>query len=234
MFSRIAPRYDLLNSLLSWGRDSYWRHRAVAELNPAPGELLLDLCCGTAEMSLKAMERKNPPRMVVGVDISRPMLRIAKRKIEKRQGAIILLQGETVALPLADGMVDKVMVGFGLRNITHLSETLREVNRVLNMGGKLMVLEFSSPKPWLRGIYFLYLRLWAPLLALLLSPHHRAYGYLYTSIKGFHRAELLEKIEGAGFLAEKIIPLSWGITTLYLCRKVSRLQSQNVGMPRIE
>ena len=233
MFSRIAPRYDLLNTLLSWGRDEYWRQRAIDELSPAAGEVLLDLCCGTAEMSLKAVERGSPHGMVVGVDISRPMLRIARSKIEQRQGAISLLQGETTALPFADGVVDRVMVGFGLRNITRLPETLREVNRVLKTGGKLMVLEFSSPKPWLRGIYFLYLRAWAPLLAFFLSSDHRAYSYLCASIKRFDRAELLQQMERTGFAAEKVLPLSWGIVTIYLCRKTSHSQLQNAGMPGI-
>jgi len=223
MFSRIAPRYDLLNTILSWGIDGRWRQRAIDELTPAPGELLLDLCCGTAKMSLKVMERGSPPRMIVGVDISRPMLLIAKGKIERWNGAIVLLQGEAEALPFADGVVDKVMVAFGLRNLPHLPETLREVNRVLKLGGELAVLEFSPPKRWLRVFYYLYLRVWAPILAFFLASDRRAYRYLCSSIKGFHRAELLQEMGGTGFLPEKVIPLSWGITTLYLCRKVSHL-----------
>jgi len=153
MFDAVAPRYDLLNRLLSAGIDIRWRRRAIDALALSPGDRLLDLCAGTGDLGYEAL-RRVPGVQVVGVDLSRNMLHRGREKGRGDRGAPGFVQGDVLALPLADASVDAVSVGFGIRNVASLEDAFRETARVLRPGGRFAVLEFTlPPHPLVRGLY---------------------------------------------------------------------------------
>lgn len=216
MFGAIAPTYDLLNHLLSLNVDRLWRHRAVRALHPRPGEVVVDLCTGTGDLAL-ALGRRGV--RVVGVDFSRPMLERALRK-DGRRGLRFVL-GDALRLPLQDGSADGVTVAFGVRNFEDLPMGLREMARVLRPGGRLVVLEFSHPRPGLFGaLYRLYFQRVLPAVGRLVSGVRGPYGYLPATVDLFPDppafAELLRR---AGFRDVVQKPLTGGIATLHAARR---------------
>ena len=159
MFDRIAGRYDLLNRVLSAGRDRTWRARAVETLQLQGGETVLDLCTGTADLLLALAPPGGAAARVVGVDFSTEMLRLGYRKVRRStaRGALTLLRGDAERIPLGDRSVDGVTIGFGIRNVQDRVAALAEVRRVLRPGGRLAILEFGTPGPApLRAVYLWY------------------------------------------------------------------------------
>jgi demethylmenaquinone methyltransferase/2-methoxy-6-polyprenyl-1,4-benzoquinol methylase len=215
MFDRIAPRYDLLNRLLSAGVDRTWRRAAVDELGAASD--VLDLCTGTADLLLEALGRE-PGRCGVGVDLSFEMLACGRRKL--RAGGLepraALVAGDAERLPLPDACFDGALVGFGIRNVADPEAALREIHRTLKAGGRLVVLEFSQPPGVFGFLYRLYSRHVLPLLGGLISGDRSAYAYLPASIARFPEptgfARLLERA-GFGQIAQR--SLSRGIVHLH-------------------
>jgi demethylmenaquinone methyltransferase/2-methoxy-6-polyprenyl-1,4-benzoquinol methylase len=191
MFSAIAPRYDLLNRLLSAGRDRAWRRRAVAATALPREGILLDVCTGTADLALEAA-RQFPDARIVGVDFSRPMLALGAAKIARARLAdrVRLEVAQTEALPFPDGSFNAVTVAFGLRNVPDRLRGLREMCRVLRPSGRAVILEFTTPPgALLRRAYLWYFHRVLPRIGRLVSGHPSAYSYLPASVADFPSPE---------------------------------------------
>ncbi len=227
MFSAIAGRYDLLNHLLSMNRDKAWRRVAVdgllqGRLRNAPaagtfarGPVVLDSCAGTLDMSVELAKRPEFQGTVLGFDFTFPML---AGGISKLGGLRVLPAcADALALPLPDASVDGAMVAFGVRNVADLDACLREFARVVRPGGRLVILEFTTPQ-WqpFRGAYLGYFRHVLPLVGRLVSKHGSAYSYLPASVLAFPEPdELKAKMEAAGFSAVTWKPLTGGIVAVH-------------------
>ena len=222
MFDRIAGRYDLLNRVLSAGRDRTWRARAVETLQLQGGETVLDLCTGTADLLLALAPPGGGAARVVGVDFSTEMLRLAYRKVRRStaRGALTLLRGDAERIPLGDRSVDGVTIGFGIRNVQDRVAALVEVRRVLRPGGRLAILEFGTPGPTpLRAVYLWYFQRLLPLIGRLVSRHASAYSYLPASVGAFPApAAFCAMLEQAGFADMRCERLTLGIVCLYTAR----------------
>jgi demethylmenaquinone methyltransferase/2-methoxy-6-polyprenyl-1,4-benzoquinol methylase len=225
MFDAIAVHYDVLNHLLSAGLDRGWRKRAVETLQLSGRETVLDLCTGTADLALAAVEparrRVGTPagaRRVIGVDFSHAMLQIG---MEKANGRIDLIRGDATHIPLKDATVDAVTVGFGIRNVEHPGVACREMVRVLRRGGRLVILEFSLPRSAvLRNAYLWYFRRMLPLVGRVISRHPSAYTYLPASVEAFPSPEEFAKqLRAAGFETVRTVPLTWGIVHMFVAVK---------------
>jgi demethylmenaquinone methyltransferase / 2-methoxy-6-polyprenyl-1,4-benzoquinol methylase len=215
MFGSIARRYDLANHVLSCGCDFIWRKRAaeiVAGWNPAK---VIDLAAGTGDLTL-ALEKALPKSEIVATDFSEEMLTVAKSK-GVRQVAI----ADALALPFQDRSFDCLTIAFGLRNVKDWSAALREMWRILNDNGHLLVMEFSLPQvSILRAVYRFYLHRLLPILGALLTRKKSAYDYLGDSIERFPGGEaMLRLIEANGFRNAAAEPLSGGIVTIYTAEK---------------
>jgi demethylmenaquinone methyltransferase/2-methoxy-6-polyprenyl-1,4-benzoquinol methylase len=217
MFDRIAPRYDLLNRVLSAGTDVRWRRRAVDLLELRPPARVLDVCTGTADLLIEALGR-DPGLHGAGLDFSLPMLRRGLKKLTARGllGRGGLGAADAERLPLRSGSCDGALVAFGIRNVGRPLEALRELRRVLRPGGRLVVLEFSMPGGALGVLYRAYFRRILPLVGRIVSGDRGAYTYLPESVERFATpsgfARLLEE---AGFTAIVQRPLSGGIAYLH-------------------
>jgi demethylmenaquinone methyltransferase/2-methoxy-6-polyprenyl-1,4-benzoquinol methylase len=187
MFSAIAPRYDLLNRLLSAGRDRIWRREAVrAAQLPAVGRLL-DVCTGTADMALEAA-RQYPDARIAGVDFSGAMIDLGQRKVldAGRADRVTLSVAPAEALPFSEGTFDAATVAFGLRNVPDRHRALVEMHRVLKPGGRAVILEFTTPPGRLfRKIYLWYFHRVLPVIGGWISGHRTAYAYLPASVGEF-------------------------------------------------
>jgi demethylmenaquinone methyltransferase/2-methoxy-6-polyprenyl-1,4-benzoquinol methylase len=187
LFDEIAPRYDILNRLLSFNIDLWWRNRAVQSLRLKPGHMILDACCGTGDLSMAALKAE-PKIEVVGSDFSMQMLLNGDRKRRAKSGSARgpkLVQADTLQLPFRDHTFDGAMVGFGMRNVSDLAAGLRELSRVLKPGGRLMILEFTPmTNRVLRPFSDWYQGTILPALGNLLSGSRvKAYSYLDESVK---------------------------------------------------
>lgn len=219
MFDRISRRYDLLNHLLSLGLDIRWRKQAVKRLGMGPRQTVLDLACGTGDLALEAVRSGPRDRFVLGVDMASQMLHLAEQKIKQRglSDQIRIVQGDGMALPLADNSIDAAMIAFGIRNMPDTETCLRELRRALRSGGRLVVLEFSIPQNRLvRSLYLPYFRHILPLLGRMISGDSYAYRYLDRTVETYtYGEEFVALMEAAGFTAAKQQPLTWGVVTLY-------------------
>lgn len=220
MFDAIAPRYDLLNHVLSGGADWYWRARAVRHLGLTRHDTVLDLCTGTTDLAVAAAGRHRPrARRVVGVDFSAEMLRVGQRKLREAglDVRVPLVRGDAVRLPLRDASVDAAMVAFGIRNVADPAAACRELFRVVRPSGRLAVLEFAMPEaPLLSTAYRWYFRAVLPRLGRLVSRHHDAYTYLPESVGAFFPpAAFVGMLRDAGFVGARAVRLTFGIVYLY-------------------
>lgn len=223
MFDAIAPRYDLLNTLLSAGFDRQWRARAIRSLALTGRECLLDVCAGTAGVALAARRGPSGARRVIGVDFAGAMLEVGRRRIAaagERRG-ITLLQGDATRLPIREGGIDAVTVAFGVRNVEDAGMACREMHRVLRAGGRLAILEFAYPTlPVLRQVYLGYFTRVLPLVGRLLSRHSSAYSYLPASVGGFPPPEQFATLlRELGFVEVVASRLTLGVVYLYSARK---------------
>ena len=222
MFDAIAPRYDLLNRVLSLGLDQRWRHRGVAELNLVNGARVLDLCTGTADLAIAVIARQSSAS-VVGVDFSGAMLRRALEKV-KTSGLgsrIRLVRGDATRIPLADGTCDGATIGFGIRNVADPDRALAELSRVLRPRARLAILEFGQPRiPGIRTLYAWYFRYVLPAIGRRVSHHQSAYSYLPASVGTFPPPdEFARSIESHGFVDVRAVPLTLGIVYLYVATR---------------
>ena len=220
MFSDIAPRYDLLNRLLSCGQDQYWRKRAVTRLSPQSGERFLDIATGTADVALEII--RNVPKgavQVVGMDFSEKMLELARQKIDSldKANSIQLECGSAESLPFEDNSFDGTTTAFGIRNFSDIGRSLREMHRVLKPGGRCVILEFSLPRnPVLNALYRFYFEWLLPKVGRLISKHPSAYTYLPETVAAFPvRKEFSSLMQQAGFMNVTYKELTLGIVILY-------------------
>jgi demethylmenaquinone methyltransferase / 2-methoxy-6-polyprenyl-1,4-benzoquinol methylase len=217
MFDRIVGRYDLLNTLLSAGRDRAWRQalrRAVAERKPAVG---LDLCCGTGDVALELKRGVPGLELLVAADFSFPMCREASRKFARCNNPPATCCADGLLLPFADQSFDFVSVAFGVRNFESLNAGLAEIARIIRPGGMTAILEFAPPRGrFLKALYKPYLSMAIPLAGKIVSGDSGAYQYLASSIQSFLPPEqMTECLLGAGFQDPKVHKLSFGVTCLY-------------------
>ncbi len=225
MFDRIAARYDLLNRVLSLGIDRSWRKRTVRALElGAEPRRVLDVATGTADLALE-IARTHPQAHVVGVDPSVNMLEIGRRKVARRQLAdrIELATGDAQALAYGDAAFDAATIAFGIRNVPDRLAGLREMTRVIRPGGKVCVLELGEPR---RGLMARAARFHTytvvPWVGGLLSGA-REYRYLQRSIAAFPDAATFAKLmEEAGLAVEQVLPMMFGVCTLYVARRPER------------
>ena len=221
MFDAIAGRYDLLNRLLSAGLDQRWRARAVSALGLTGGEVVLDLCTGTADLAM-ALATSGGAR-VVGVDFACEMLRCGHQKIHSAgvSRQVRLVRGDAMCVPMPDAAVDAATIGFGIRNVQTPADALTELNRVLRPGGRLAILEFGFPRTsLLRSAYGWYLRRVLPLVGKLISRHQSAYSYLPASVGTFWEPpDFCQVLNAAGFADVRAVPLTFGVVYLYEATK---------------
>jgi demethylmenaquinone methyltransferase / 2-methoxy-6-polyprenyl-1,4-benzoquinol methylase len=215
MFGGIARRYDLANHVLSCGCDFLWRKRAAQIVAAREPKKVLDLAAGTGDLTL-ALEKALPDSEIVAADFSEEMLTVAKIKGVQR-----VVIADALALPFSDRSFSCVTIAFGLRNIKDWSAALREMARVLNENGHLLVMEFSLPrKSILRAGYRFYLHRFVPIVGSLLTGQKSAYDYLGDSIEQFPGGEaMLRLIEANGFRNAIAEPLTGGIVTIYTATK---------------
>ncbi|HVZ47551.1 MAG TPA: class I SAM-dependent methyltransferase [Gemmatimonadaceae bacterium] len=218
MFSDIAPRYDLLNRILSLGVDKAWRRAAVRALDwtRRPGGTYLDLCAGTLDVSAHLATRPGFGGRVLAADFAEPMLRSGRGK--GPAGAIAPVVADALSLPLASGSCDGAIVAFGIRNVAALDAGLAEVRRVLAPGARFVILELSTPTaPLVRGAYLFYFRHILPVIGGMVSGHGSAYHYLPRSVMHFPEGgELAARMRAAGFASVTWRPLTLGIAALHV------------------
>ena len=219
MFDAIAPRYDLLNHLLSAGIDRRWRATAIRSLGLTGRETLLDVCTGTADIALQARGAAR----VVGVDFDGAMLAFGRRKVGDAGQArrITLVRGDATELPVQNGSVDAVTVAFGIRNVERPERACAEMARALRPGGRLAILEFGVPRiPGISTLYLWYFKYLLPRVGRMVSGHTAAYSYLPASVGTFPPPPAFMTIlEQAGFTGVRADSLTLGIVYLYTARK---------------
>ncbi|MBQ4055481.1 MAG: bifunctional demethylmenaquinone methyltransferase/2-methoxy-6-polyprenyl-1,4-benzoquinol methylase UbiE [Bacteroidaceae bacterium] len=222
MFDNIAPAYDQLNHTLSWGIDKSWRKKAINWLKPFQPQRMMDVATGTGDFAIQACRVLNPKELI-GTDISEGMMNVGRQKVKDAglEGRISFAKEDCTALTFPDKQFDAITVAFGVRNFEDLDKGLREMHRVLDTGGKLVILELSEPD-WfpMKQLYALYSKVVIPTLGKLLSKDRSAYTYLPQSIKAFPQGEVMKGIIlKAGFSEAQFKRLTLGICTLYTATK---------------
>ena len=216
MFNRIAPHYDLMNHLLSFGTDRSWRRHLVRAARPGPGTQALDVCTGTGDLAVLLARRG---ARVYGLDLSAGMLSRAGRKLARRRLAdrVELIRADAMALPFPDRRFDLVSIGFGLRNLPDRARGIAEMARVMAPGGRLHILEFAPPPGTLfGGLFRWYLERLIPVLGAALAGAPAAYRYLASSIVAFHGPrEICAMMEAAGLREIRVRGLMGGVVALY-------------------
>ncbi len=223
MFNRIAPRYDLLNRVLSFGIDRIWRRRLVRLVRKKAAATVLDVATGTGDLALALAATLRKPLTVYGLDISSGMLELARKKVNKKglQDLIVLKEGDSEALPFDDNYFDAVTVAFGVRNFGDLAKGLAEMRRVLKPGASLYVLEFSKPSVFpvkqLYGFYFSHILPW---WGGVISKDKAAYSYLPASVMDFPEGAAFEaELRRAGLNPTRSRRQTFGIATIYISEK---------------
>jgi demethylmenaquinone methyltransferase/2-methoxy-6-polyprenyl-1,4-benzoquinol methylase len=219
MFDDIAPTYDLLNHLLSLGRDYAWRRRAAGLLDDRTSLRVADLATGTGDLLIEMLRRRPNIPKAVGLDISARMLARCREKLHKRalDDRAELLHADASATPFHEGEFDAVTMAFGIRNTSVPRATLEEIHRILKPGGAALILEFSLPANRLvRWCHLQYLRFGVPLIGALLSGDRHAYRYLNESIESFSRTtDLSALMTQTGFRQISVVPLTFGVASIY-------------------
>jgi demethylmenaquinone methyltransferase/2-methoxy-6-polyprenyl-1,4-benzoquinol methylase len=221
IFSEIAPRYDLLNRLLSLGIDRRWRATALRRLgwDARPGGTYLDLCAGTLDVGAELSRRPGFGGAILAADFAEPMLRAGAGKAPR--AVLAPVAADALALPVKDDAFDGAIVAFGIRNVADLDAGLREVRRTLKPGARFVILEFSTPRvPLVRAGYLFYFHRILPLIGRAISGHRTAYTYLPRSVANFPETGALAAAMGrAGFREVRWETLTFGIAALHVGTK---------------
>lgn len=221
MFNNIAPRYDLLNHLLSMGIDKIWRWKAISLLKGIAPKKILDIATGTGDFAIAALRLK--PESIIGIDISSEMLNVGKQKINKKKlnDTIKLQLGDSEDMCFPDNSFDAITVGFGARNFENLNKGLKEMYRVVKPGGRVLILEFSKPKNFpVKQVYNFYFSNILPFWGRIISKDKAAYTYLPESVNAFPEGKhFLEIYRNCGFSNVRQVVLSFGIASIYVGEK---------------
>jgi demethylmenaquinone methyltransferase/2-methoxy-6-polyprenyl-1,4-benzoquinol methylase len=221
MFADIAPRYDFLNHALSFNTDKRWRRfviKKVADHLTRPDALALDLCCGTADLSLEL----GAITKTLGIDFCHPMLKLGLDKVRAAELPIELVEGDALRVPVADEAFDVVTMAFGLRNLESVEGGLREIHRLLKRGGRAAVLEFSRPQvPVFRGLFHFYFTRILPRIGNAVSGSRFAYQYLPESVLAFpDQKRLATMMQTVGFSPVSYYNLFGGVAALHVGDKL--------------
>ncbi|MEO8572630.1 MAG: bifunctional demethylmenaquinone methyltransferase/2-methoxy-6-polyprenyl-1,4-benzoquinol methylase UbiE [Pyrinomonadaceae bacterium] len=227
MFSGIASKYDLLNHVLSINIDKRWRRivrEKVRDILDDPEAVVLDVACGTGDLSLEL--KRNAKARVIGSDFCHPMLAIAKNKTGETAETIPYVEGDAMRLPFGDATFDAVTIAFGLRNLSNFRNGLVELGRILKPGGRLAVLEFSSPViPGFRGLFNFYFTKILPRIGGIVSGSQGAYEYLPDSVSKFpNQKKLAELMRSSGFDSVEYVNLTGGIAAIHVGRKCGAVE----------
>ena len=225
MFDAIAPTYDFMNSVMTAGAHHLWRRTTAREIVASDPAVVVDLACGTGDLSFAVMQEAMAPCTILGVDFSPPMLALAREKhagLTEQRFPIEFLQANVLTLPLPDASVDVVTNAFLLRNLVDLEVFFAECYRVLRPGGRFITLEITHPPvPGFRNAFALYFNNVVPILGKLLVRHQEAYTYLPTSLQAFPNApRLAEAMRAAGFPAVSYRYLGLGTVAVHIANKV--------------
>lgn len=215
MFAGISRRYDLLNNMLSLGRDRQWRRFATSKL---PEGYILDVCSGTGDVAIEVSKKST----VISSDFCREMLDIGRKKIEILSiDNIFCIQNDAENLSFRDGVFDGTIVAFGIRNVSDMGKALFEMKRVVRKGGKIVILEFSRPSNMIfKSIYYLYFKKILPIVGTFVSKSDGAYSYLPASVMSFpKREEFTGLMKNAGLKDIEFYDLTFGIVTAYVGTK---------------
>ncbi len=218
MFTSIAPRYDLLNHVLSFNIDRFWWWRTARAFDfilKRPDTRVLDLCCGTGDMTFALGRRANSTNLrIIGADFSHAMLQRAT--VKGRGTRLRWIEADALRLPLPDASVDLVTAAFGFRNLTDYDAGLREIVRVLRPGGGCGILDFGEPQGLIGQIYRIYFKKVLPTIGTVISGVRGPYAYLPASVERFPSPEeMLERMRHAGFASASWTPYTFGIAGLY-------------------
>ena len=225
MFTQVPRRYDLVNRTISLGMDERWREAAARACLEGSPRRVLDLCCGTGDLAVRLKRSGGPGVEVAGLDYSRPMLEIARRKAAERGGQVDFVHADAAAMPFPDGYFDRVGISFAFRNLTfknpmtpkYLAETLR----ILRPGGRFVVVESSQPRQAvIRGLYHFYMRAFVAGVGGLLSGEPAAYRYLGESAARFRGPDVVARLlKETGFAEVRSEGLLFGAVRLFIATK---------------
>lgn len=217
IFNRIAPHYDFLNHLLSFNIDKRWRKKALRNHVNSHTQAALDIACGTGDFSIQLY--KQGAQKITGIDISEGMVKVGKEKIAKKglSQQIELMTGDCAHLPFSENTFDVITVAFGVRNFEQRTQSLQEMHRVLKSGGKVIILEFSTPQHFpMKQFYWFYFRKILPFIGGLISGDRAAYTYLPDSVYAFPQGKaFLQELTQAKFSGVKDQRLTFGVASIY-------------------
>ncbi|MCF8009984.1 MAG: demethylmenaquinone methyltransferase [Clostridiales bacterium] len=220
IFSSIAHRYDLLNTVLSFNRDKYWRNYAVSKTQLKENGSVLDICCGTAMLTIELAKKVGPNGRIVGLDFCEDMLVKARENVksERLENNIELLRGNAVDLPFKDDTFDSTTIAFALRNVPDVEKTIREMRRVIKPGGTVVSLELSKPgAPFFKQAYYFYFNCLVPVLGKIGAGQGGAYRYLPGSVIAFpHQSKIRDLFEKIGLKNAVYFELTGGIATVHI------------------
>jgi demethylmenaquinone methyltransferase/2-methoxy-6-polyprenyl-1,4-benzoquinol methylase len=216
LFATIAPRYDLITRILSFGRDSHWKIRLIELADVRPGTRMLDLACGTGDIAFEGARRG---ASAVGLDITASMVDLARAKAGSERLSWLL--GDMAALPVASGSFDLVTTGYGLRNTSDLPGALADIHRVLRPGGRLCSLDFDRPeRATVRGVYLTFLTVFGSTLGFVLHGDPDTYRYIPASIRRYPGARgVCDLMRAAGFRDVRHIRVLGGLMAIHLAIK---------------
>jgi len=222
VFQKIAPKYDLMNDLISFRRHKAWRKFTMKQMNVQPGATAIDLCCGTCDWTIAIAQASRNGR-TVGLDFSSNMLEIGRQKVDKEglNQQIELVQGNAMELPFPDNSFDYATIGFGLRNVPDYSRVLQEMHRVVKPGGRVVCLEVSKPtwQPF-KSMYNLYFERILPLIGRVVAKSYEQYKWLPESLRAFPgRDELAQMFKDTGLQNVQAFPLTGGVAALHIGEK---------------
>lgn len=219
VFEKIYENYDVMNSVISFQRHKVWRKDTMRRMNVQKGSVALDVCCGTADWTIAIAEAVGANGKVFGLDFSQNMLKIGKEKVKSLGlNQVTLLHGNAMELPFEDNTFDYVTIGFGLRNVPDYMQVLREMQRVVKPGGKVVCLETSQPTLFgFRQFFYLYFRYIMPLFGKLFAKSYAEYSWLQESAKDFPgMKELAKMFKDAGLINVEVKPYTGGVAAMHL------------------
>ena len=222
MFNAIAFRYDIMNRFISLGQDKRWRRKAISILIPQSPSTILDIATGTGDMAIK-LHSTLAPCKVTGCDISEGMMEIARKKVENLglSDEIFFTAGDCISLPFEDNSFDAATIAFGIRNVENIEQGISEINRVLKLGGQVVILELSVPEnKFYKFFYKIYTKLFIPTLGKIITGERSAYDYLRKSIavvpQGNSMLEIMQKV---GMTDCNYTYMTFGACAIYTARK---------------